>query len=146
MLRPALALLLLVAPAAFANGSVVVSDGWVRAAPPTARVLAAYLTIRNPGGEAVVLDGATSPDFARVELHEMRMDDGVMRMRKLERLDIAAGGELVLEPGATHLMLFEPRRALARGDTVSLSLHFESRDAAPAVELTVADAAPESAP
>ena len=102
-------------------------DGWVRAAPPTARVLAGYGVFRNASSAPMRIDGASSGDFARVELHEMDMTDGVMRMRKRDTLDVPADGRVALAPGALHLMLFEPRRLLAAGDTVEIEFRAGAR-------------------
>lgn len=95
-------------------------EAWIRAAPPTARVLAGYGVFRNVGAQTIHVDSAHSADFARAELHEMSTVDGVMRMRKLDGIDVPAGGQLTFEPGALHLMLFDPKRALAVGDTVEM--------------------------
>jgi len=120
-LLPFLALLML-ATGARAAGNVVIMDAWIRGAPPGADVLAAYATLRNEGDEAVTIAGGRSADFGRVELHEMTMSGGVMRMRPLAGLVVAAHRETTLAPGATHLMLIEPKRALKLGDEVELEL------------------------
>ena len=101
---------------------IVLRDAWIRAAPPSAVVLAGYATIENRGDRAVTLVGGASGAFGRVELHEMRMQDGVVKMRALERITIAPGETLELSPGATHLMLHSPRRALGPGETVTIEL------------------------
>jgi hypothetical protein len=98
-------------------------DGWVREAPPTAQVLAGYGSFRNVGAQPLRITGASSADFGRVELHEMDMADGVMRMRKLDAIEVPASGSFALEPGAIHLMLFEPKHALAAGATVDIEFH-----------------------
>lgn len=101
---------------------LVVESAWIRAAPPGAVVLAGYATLGNAGDAAVEIVAAASGDFARVELHEMSMRDGVMRMRALDRIEVPAGGNLELAPGGTHLMLHEPKRPLAPGDRVGVVL------------------------
>ena len=112
-------LLLATAPSA---SPLLVEDAWIRAAPPGAVVLAGYATLRNEGPAAVHVVGASSDDFERVEIHEMSMHDGVMRMRALERVEVPAQDAIALAPGGTHLMLHEPRRALAAGDKVVIEL------------------------
>lgn len=111
----------------------VARDAWVRAAPPGAKVQAGYLTLANPGSAPLVLVGATSDAFGRVEVHDMTMEDGVMRMRRLDRLELAPGADLALAPGGRHLMLFEPARRLVPGDEVEITLEF----APPAAPLAV---------
>ena len=103
-----LALLLLAlasSPVASAE-PLVTRDGWVRQTPPNRDVAAGYLQIENPAERGVVIVGAHSPQ-ARVEGHEMRTVDGMMRMRPLEELAIPAGGSVSLAPGGTHLMLYD---------------------------------------
>ncbi|GMU44095.1 MAG: copper chaperone PCu(A)C [Xanthomonadales bacterium] len=99
-----------------------VSAGWVRLAPPTARVMAGYLTLTNTGKTALVVDGARSEGFERVELHSMTHVDGVMRMRRLERIEIAPGKSVPLEPGGNHLMLIGPKRTFAIDEEVAVEL------------------------
>ena len=118
-------------------GPFAVSSPWSRLAPPTAPVLAGYLTIANQGEQPLVLRGARSAAFERVELHSMSMDGGVMRMRKLEQLSIAPGARLKLKPGANHLMLIGPKRAFAAGDTIPIELELCAGKPALRVELEV---------
>jgi len=100
-------------------------DGWIRAAPPTAKVLAGYGRLHNPLERPVTVTSVQGADFARAALHEMSMDQGVMRMRELPRLELAPGGDVTLESGGKHLMLFEPKRALKAGDRVVLEFATE---------------------
>lgn len=101
-------------------------NAWIREAPPGAEVMAGYVTIRVRGA-STALSSAGSADFARVELHEMTMADGVMRMRPLQKIELPAGEAVALAPGGLHLMLFEPKRPLRAGDRVTLELALEDR-------------------
>ncbi len=93
--------------AACGDGPAVVATGaWVRAAPPGATATAGYLTLENGGDAELTVESVSSPGIRRLEIHETRMVDGVMRMRRLENVSVPAGGALVLEPGGRHLMLF----------------------------------------
>jgi copper(I)-binding protein len=107
-------------------------DGRIGDAPPTAPVLAGYGRLHNATAKPLVVRAARSADFERVELHEMTLRDGVMRMRALEQLELAPGATFELEPGRTHLMLIGPKRALKAGDRVTVV--FETPEA---VELTL---------
>lgn len=100
-----------------------VSDAWIAEAPPTARHNAAYLVVRN-GGRADTLLAVETPVAAVVELHEMRMDQGVMRMRQEKSAALAANAELRLAPGGRHLMLINMKRPLQAGERVPLTLRF----------------------
>ena len=102
------------------------SDAWIRETPPNRNVAAGYLTIANPSDTDRMLIGAHSPD-ARVEVHEMRHEDGMMRMRRLESLAIPAGEEVTLAPGGTHLMLFDVDATRA-GTQIEIEFRFEDAD------------------
>ena len=135
-MRRALTPLLLLSLAAFghaADDALVLSDAWVRETPPNRDVAAGYLTIANPSDTDRVLVGAQSAD-ARVEVHEMRHEDGMMRMRQLESLTIPAGGEVALAPGGTHLMLFGVDATRAGTE---IEIEFEFAEAASVTETFV---------
>ncbi|MCW8846257.1 MAG: copper chaperone PCu(A)C [Gammaproteobacteria bacterium] len=99
-------------------------DPWVREPPPGMNMLAGYLVLHNPSATDLTLSDASSPDFSAVEFHISVMENDVMRMRQEANLTIPAGGSLTFSPGARHLMLIAPRRALASGDQVSIHLQF----------------------
>lgn len=119
-----LVLLCLLAPVAAVQADQLrVEDPWVRAGPPTARVMAGYMILYNSGAREREIVRVTSPAFARVELHLSRIEDGMARMIPQEALRVPAGGRLELAPGGYHLMLFDPVAPLQPGDPVELSLH-----------------------
>lgn len=97
-------------------------DAWVRPAPPTAKVVAGFGRITNPGTVDAELATLSSPAFGRVELHEMKTVDGVMQMRRLERVKLAPGESLDLAPGGNHFMLYDPVAPLAEGAAVDLTM------------------------
>ncbi|WP_240098324.1 copper chaperone PCu(A)C [Thermomonas flagellata] len=105
-----------------------VEDAWSRATPPGAPVAGGFLTIVNPGPRADVLLGASSPIAEKVEVHEMKQEGGMMRMRELrDGLPVPAGGKVVLAPGGYHLMFIQPRQPLKEGERFEATLRF--RDA-----------------
>ena len=112
-------LTLLLAPTLACAGDLVVRDAWIRTGPPGAP-LAGYATFENTGGQPVSIVGATSAAFDRVELHEMRMADGLMRMRKLDVVEVPAGAAVPFSPGGNHLMLHGARSPLEPGETVAI--------------------------
>lgn len=120
-----LCFLLSVPALAGAADEITVSDPWIAAAPPTAKVLAAYMTIVNHTAETVHLLGAASPEFAGIALHATTMHGGMMHMTAQPDLAIAAGTPLTLAPGGYHLMLHDPKRPLDIGDRVELRLRFD---------------------
>lgn len=128
MIKRALTLVLLLAGASLANAdpALQVSEPWVREAPPASRVSAGYLTLVNKGENTVTVTAISSPDFENAEIHRTVIEDGIARMLPVKQLDVPASSELSLEPGGRHLMLFEPRRPLTGGETVTLVIHLEN--------------------
>ena len=107
-------------------GDLKIEHPWSRATPPAARVGAGDLGIVNRGGTSDRLISASSPAAGRVEIHEMRMDGGVMRMRELPSgVALPAGQSVALKPGGFHLMLMELRAPLKQGSSVPMTLVFE---------------------
>lgn len=110
--------------------TVTVSDAWIRPAPPSAPVRAGYALLQNDGASEIVIDAARSDAFGAIEIHEMHEVDGVMRMRRVPRLVLEAGGTAHLKPGGLHLMLFRPAVPLDEGDVAKIVFTFEGRDVA----------------
>lgn len=110
------------AAAAAQTGSVEVKDAWARATPGKAENGAAYLTIVAPAGDR--LTGAETPVADKAELHEMKMEGGIMKMRPLTGLDLPAGQPVSLKPGAVHIMLTGLKQPLHAGDSFPLTLDF----------------------
>jgi len=113
-------LLLAVTAPASAEAELQVSEPWVREAPPTSRVLAAYLTLVNTSDNTITVTAISSPDFENAEIHRTVIEDGIARMLPVKQLEVPANGQLALEPGGHHLMLLEPRQPLTEGETVTL--------------------------
>ena len=108
-----------------AGPALTIRDAWIPEAPPTARVQAAYMVLANDGSAALVVVGARSPDFAKVEMHRTVQAQGTARMEVQPGLRVEPGTTLVLAPGGMHLMLVEPKRRLVAGDRVDIELRLE---------------------
>jgi copper(I)-binding protein len=130
---------------AAADSPLVVTDPWIREAPPGAGVLAAYMVISNRGADTATIGTIESPDFERIEVHRTLVEDGVARMVPVEALQIAAAEQVTLEPGGMHLMLYHPKRPLREGDSVTLELQQSAaaciRVNVPVVRMTADDTA-----
>ncbi|MBV8472051.1 MAG: copper chaperone PCu(A)C [Hyphomicrobiales bacterium] len=106
-------------------GDLTIAKPWARATPKGADVGVGYLEIRNAGAAADRLTGG-SADFANVEVHQMSMDNGVMKMREMSGgLEIPAHGSVKLSPNGYHLMFTGLKHPLVKGDTVQATLNFE---------------------
>ncbi len=107
-------------------GSLEIGHPWARATPPSAMAGGGFLTVTNKGSEPDRLISVKSPAAARVEIHEMKMDGNIMRMRELEKgLEIPPGATVTLAPGGYHLMMMELKGPLAKDSRVPVTLTFE---------------------
>jgi copper(I)-binding protein len=114
--------------AAFASAhaapGVSVTGAWVRTPPvPTAPTAAAYFDIVSAAGGRLV--AVSSSAAATTDLHEMKMEGDIMRMRALPSLPLPAGQPVKLSPGGNHVMLTGLKAPLKTGDTVTLTLTIE---------------------
>jgi copper(I)-binding protein len=112
----------------YTKGALHIAHPWSRATPPGAPVAAGYLVIENRGADADrFIAVSASPEIAgRAEIHEMAVQDGVMRMRPLPRgVEIAPGMAAKFEPGGLHLMFLDLKRPLVKGERFKATLVFE---------------------
>lgn len=107
-------------------GDLEITAPWSRATPGGAKVAGGYMSITNKGQTADRLVGGTVAFARHFEVHEMRMDGNVMRMRALEKgLEIKPGETVELKPGGYHVMFIDLTTPLKAGDTVKGTLVFE---------------------
>lgn len=133
---------LLTQPATAADTQVTASDAIARAMPKVAPTSAVFLTLHNAGDKDLILTGASSSAARNVELHNHTMQDGMMAMRRVERIDIPAGQSVVFQPGGLHIMLIGLEKDLKAGEQIDLTLEFA--DAAP-LQLSVPIGTPKPA-
>ena len=112
------------------SGDLMLDNAWTRATPGGAKIAGGYITIENKGAAADKLIGGSSPAAGKVEVHEMAMDNGVMKMRPVkDGLPIPAGQSVKLAPGGYHIMLMELKAPLKKGGKVPITLNFEKAGA-----------------
>lgn len=130
-------------------GAIQIETPWARESPPAAANGAAYMTLVNTGREVDRLLSASGEVAETVELHTHLMENNVMKMRKVEAIEVAPGEPTALRPGGLHIMLIGLKQPLAAGQTFPLTLRFEKAGAA-SVQVTVrgkdAAAMPDSQP
>ncbi len=107
------------------GGGVTVSHPWLRATPAGATVGVAFMEIKTDAGTADRLIAAESAVAGRVEIHGHIRDGDVIKMRRLENIDLKGGDAHVLKPGGDHVMLFDLKAPLKEDDLVKLTLIFE---------------------
>ncbi len=110
----------------FAVESLKIIHPWARATPPGAKVAGGYLLVENTGTAPDRLLGASVSIAGRVEIHDMAVTDGVMRMRELPQgVEIKPGERIELKPGSLHLMWVDLKQPPKKGETVAGTLRFE---------------------
>ena len=118
-------------------GAIEINHPWTRATPPTAQAGGGFLVLTNAGTTPDRLIAVKSPAADKVEIHEMKMDGNVMRMRALEGgLEIPAGATVTLAPSGYHLMMIGLTAPLKDDTKVPLTLTFEKAGSVD-VELSV---------
>ena len=107
-------------------GDLVISQAWARATPAGAKTGGGFLTIENKGSTPDKLIGASADVAGKIEVHQMTMTNGVMKMRPVEGgLTIDPGKTVKLAPGGYHLMMTGLKSPLKQGDKLALTLQFE---------------------
>jgi periplasmic copper chaperone A len=106
-------------------GSLKISTPWIRATPKGAEVGGGYMRITNTGSVSERLTGGTSDVSDRFEIHEMSMENGVMKMRPVAGIEIKPGQTVELKPGGYHVMFVGLKAPFEQGRHVKTTLHFE---------------------
>jgi copper(I)-binding protein len=130
-----------------AIAQVTVADPWVRGTVTGQKATGAFMQLKSTGDTALV--GAASPVAKIVEIHEMKMDAGVMKMSAIDKLPVPAGKTVELKPGGYHVMLMDLTQQLKEGESVPITLSFVDKGGkkttvevkAPVKPLTAAPAA-----
>jgi periplasmic copper chaperone A len=109
-----------------AGAQVAIKDPWVRATVAQQTATGAFMQITAPTDSKLV--EARSPAAGIVEIHEMKMENNVMKMRAVTGLELPAGKAVELKPGGYHVMLMDLKGQVKEGDSVPLTLVFEGKD------------------
>jgi periplasmic copper chaperone A len=112
--------------AEYKAGSLEISDPWSRATPKGSSVAAGYMTIKNSGSTPDRLISGSSDVAPKFEVHEMKMEDGIAKMRPVKGgLEIKPGETVELKPGSFHVMFVGLKKPLSAGDQFKATLVFE---------------------
>ncbi len=106
-------------------GDIDIQNPWARASAGPAKAGAAFMDIKS-GGAADRVVGASADVAEAVELHTHIRDGDVMKMRRVEAIDVPAGGMTRLEPGGLHVMFMGLTAPLEEGQSFPLTLSFEN--------------------
>ena len=114
------------------TAAVKVDGAWARATVQGQKGTGAFMTLTAKEGTRLV--GVSSPAAGVAEVHEMKMENDVMKMRAVAGLDLPAGQAVSLKPGGYHLMLMDLKAPLQKDSTVPITLRFKD---AKGVEITL---------
>jgi periplasmic copper chaperone A len=106
-----------------AAGEVTVDGAWVRGTVTGQKVTGAFMQLTSPTATSLV--GVTTPMAKTAEIHEMKADGGMVKMKAIDRLPLPAATAVELKPGGYHVMLFDLKQPLVEGDVVPMTLTFE---------------------
>lgn len=102
---------------------VSVKDAWIRGTVQGQSATGAFMEITGKSNARLV--GVASPAAKTVEVHNMKVESGVMKMFPVTGIDLPAGKPVKLAPGGYHVMLMDLQKPLNAGDKVPLKLTFE---------------------
>jgi copper(I)-binding protein len=108
------------------HAEVVVKDAWVRATVPQQKATGAFLQIQSTTDARLI--SVQTPAAGMADIHEMKMDGNIMKMRALEYLDLPAGKLVELKPGSYHVMLTDLKAQIKSGDIIPVTLIVETKD------------------
>ena len=108
-----------------AAAQISVADPWVRGTVAGQKATGAFMQLKSANDASLV--GAASPMAKIVEIHEMKMEGGVMKMSAVDKLALPAGKIVELKPGGYHVMLMDLTQPLKEGETVPLTLTVEDK-------------------
>jgi copper(I)-binding protein len=118
--------------ASYRAGDLLIEQPWSRATPGGAKVAGGYVRVTNKGASPDRLVGGTFAAAGRMEVHEMSVTDGIMRMKPVDAgVAIPPGATVELKPGGYHAMFLDLRHPLKEGDTVQGTLQFEKAGSVP---------------
>ena len=122
MHKLAILILLMSATATVHADDLSVNDAYVRTMPPGQTRTAGFLTVTNNSLKRCQLLSGTSSISPRIEFHEHQHVQGMMQMRQVDRVVVAAGQTISFSPGAQHIMLFEIDTKLTVGETTQMEI------------------------
>jgi copper(I)-binding protein len=140
MKKTVLALAMFVASLPAEAGNITVTGAWARATMPGQKVSGAYMQIQSDTDARLV--AASSLVVPRVEVHQMKMDGDVMRMREVKAIDLPGGKTVSLVPGGYHIMLMNLKQPIKAGDSIPLTLTIESGGKRQSLEVKATARAP----
>lgn len=113
------------------HGGIMVEQPWARASAGPAKAGAVYMVLSNMGHDMDRLIGAKSTLADRTEVHNHIMENGVMKMRQVEAIEVAPGTPTILQPGGLHIMFMGLKEPFIEGQKLPMTLVFEKAGEVP---------------
>ncbi len=105
---------------------VTIKEPWVRGTVRGQKATGAFMQLTAV--ESASLVSVESPVAGSVQIHEMMLENDVMKMRQIQKLDLPAGKSVDLKPGGYHMMLMDLKQPLKKGEAMPIWLRFEAKD------------------
>jgi copper(I)-binding protein len=112
--------------AACAQAQVTVKDPWIRATVPAAKATGAFMQLQSAQDARLIEVRSSVAGIA--EIHQMAMENNVMKMQAVTGVDLPAGKPVAFASGGYHIMLMQLKRQLKEGETVPLTLVVQKKD------------------
>lgn len=109
---------------AYAKNEIDVYNATIKALPPGAKVTAMYLKVKNNTKKPITLERINGKFAENFEIHDMKTENGVMKMIKLNNVLIEENSELILKKGGKHIMVFDPLKPIIPGHKYGIELVF----------------------
>jgi copper(I)-binding protein len=108
----------------FKLGDIAIGHPYARPSAPSQRTGAGYLTLANKGADDRLISAST-PFATSVEMHTMKVEGNMMRMREVGTIELPAGKSVEMKPGGLHLMLVGLKEPLVDGRSFPMKLTFQ---------------------
>lgn len=119
------------------SAEIIVSDVWARESVPGTSSSVMFATLQNTSRKPVQLVGVTVQGVDKAELHTHTEDAGMMRMRRLDAIDIGPRATVKLAPGGFHIMLFQVKTPLVAGQDIAVQFSLSNKVKIDAVAVVV---------
>lgn len=109
----------------YEHGDLTVTHPWTKETAEGQKNAGVFMEITIKGTEKDYLIRAETNTAEKVELHAHVHENGVMKMRAVEKIEIVPGEKLELKPGSYHVMLFNLKKPFVKGEEIPVTLYFE---------------------
>lgn len=112
---------------AYESSGIVVENSYVRESIPGTDISSAYMALKNTSTKNVSLVTASSEVSDRIEIHQHTMENGLMKMRQVDSVEITAKEQVIFQPSGFHLMIFDLKAPLKANENIVITLYFDDK-------------------